>query len=120
VCCGRPLISKGFLREAARQAETVTRTLAPLAEMGLPIVFCEPSCWSAVRDDHPQLLRGALQEQARSVARASITFEEWAARARGTAPIQGGPAQILHHGHCHQKALVGTAPAVGLLSQIAG
>lgn len=120
VCCGRPLISKGFLKEAVRQAEAVTRTLAPLAEMGLPIVFCEPSCWSAVRDDHPQLLRGALQEQARSVARASITFEEWAAHARGTAPIRSGPAQIVHHGHCHQKALVGTAPAVALLSQIPG
>ena len=68
VCCGRPLISKGFLDEARRQAEAVTRILAPLAQRGLPIVFCEPSCYSAVRDDHPQLLRGALQEQARAVA----------------------------------------------------
>ncbi len=58
VCCGRPLISKGFLKEAALQAAATTQTLAPLARRGLPIIFCEPGCYSAVRDDHPDLLRG--------------------------------------------------------------
>jgi FAD/FMN-containing dehydrogenase/Fe-S oxidoreductase len=127
VCCGRPLISKGFLDEARRQAELVTRALAPLAQKGLPLVFCEPSCYSAVRDDHPHLLRGALQEQSRAVAAACVTFEEWAEKV-SQSPLPGSlsataaaappPAHILLHSHCHQKALVGTAPAVRLLSRI--
>jgi FAD/FMN-containing dehydrogenase/Fe-S oxidoreductase len=120
VCCGRPLISKGFLDDARRQAEMVTRALAPLAQKGLPIVFCEPSCYSAVRDDHPHLLRGALQVQSRAVASACVTFEEWARKARGSERVPSGPGQILLHSHCHQKALVGTAPAVSLLTQIPG
>lgn len=132
ICCGRPLISKGFLDEARQQAEAVTRTLIPLVQTGLPIVFCEPSCYSAVRDDHPQLFRGDLQQQALAVAAACVTFEEWAGRATGdkgdwlranvidSNENQAGSVQVLLHAHCHQKALVGTAPAISLLSQIDG
>src|SRR5262249_42075828 len=75
-------------------------------------------------DDHPHLLRGALQEQSRAVAAACTTFEEWAEkgdRADHFSSSSGLPPwQILLHSHCHQKALVGTAPAVRLLSKIPG
>jgi FAD/FMN-containing dehydrogenase/Fe-S oxidoreductase len=125
VCCGRPLISKGFLDEAARQAAAVTQTLLPLAERGIPIVFCEPSCYSAVRDDHPHLLRGQMQQQAQTVAKACLTFEEWAEAALRTrasheaAPLfRAGPSKVVLHGHCHQKSLVGLEPATRLLSHI--
>ena len=127
VCCGRPLISKGFLDEAAQQAEAVTQTLLPLVEAGQPIVFCEPSCYSAVRDDHPQLLRGELQEKAKTVAEACLTFEEWAELAvreqlakGGASPFQAGPSEVVMHGHCHQKSLVGLEAATRLLSAIPG
>jgi len=116
VCCGRPLISKGFLHEARLQAGHTTRALLPLVEEQRPIVFCEPGCYSAVRDDHPQLLRGQLQREARRVAGACRTFEEWAARAGLS--FQAGPTQALVHAHCHQKALVGAGPIVRLLGQI--
>ncbi len=126
VCCGRPLISKGFLDEAAAQAAAVTQTLLPLAAQGMPIVFCEPSCYSAVRDDHPDLLRGDLQQQAKQVAEACVTFEEWAEAALRRQAESGeticrfhpGPSKVVLHGHCHQKALVGLEPAKRLLSFI--
>lgn len=126
VCCGRPLISKGFLDRARRQAGATARALSSLAEAGVPIVFCEPGCYSAVRDDHPLLLRGELKERAELVSAACLTFEEWAesalASSNGT-PNElagGGPERILLHGHCHQKALVGIEPALSLLSRIPG
>src|SRR5581483_2668866 len=75
VCCGRPLISKGFLDEARPQAERSVHALLPLVNQELPIVFLEPGCYSAVRDDHPQLLRGELQQNARRIAAACLTFE---------------------------------------------
>ena len=120
VCCGRPLISKGLLDEAAQKAEATTRALTPLAERGTPILFCEPSCYSAVCDDHPLLLRGAAQEQARKVADACQLFDTWAAPAmkRAKLSLQSGPAKILVHGHCHQKALEGTGATIALLSAI--
>jgi len=118
VCCGRPLISKGFLDDARRRAEQSLRALLPLVKQGMKIVFLEPGCFSAVRDDHPQLLRGELQRDARRVADACVTFEDWAVRA--SLPLAQGALRLLLHTHCHQKALVGTKPAMSLLSQIPG
>lgn len=125
VCCGRPLISKGFLDDARRQAEATTRALLPFAEAGTPIVFCEPGCYSAVRDDHPHLLRGDLQQQSKRVAEHCLMFDEWAARALSIAANSqrlstSARSKLLLHTHCHQKALLGTAPGVKLLSQIPG
>jgi len=84
-----------------------------------------------VRDEHPLLLRGERQREAQRVAEACVTFEEWAASvfasspmaenaASGNAPFRGGPPRILLHGHCHQKALVGTGPALRLLASLPG
>jgi Fe-S oxidoreductase len=126
VCCGRPLISKGLLDEARAAAEATTRTLVRPATHGLPIVFLEPSCYSAVRDDHPHLLRGELQSQSRTVASACIMFEEWAATRLTAAPAAGTPTrrpsspQILLHTHCHHKALLGTGAAVRAMSATGG
>lgn len=119
VCCGRPLISKGFLDEARQRAEQTVNTLWPLVEQGVPIVFLEPGCYSAVKDDQPRLLRGELQRKAQQVAEACLTFEEWACRA--DLPRQAtmlAPRKILAHAHCHQKALVGTGHMLRLLEQI--
>ncbi len=129
VCCGRPQISKGFLDAARTQAEATTRTLFPLARAGVPIVFCEPGCYSAVKDDHPLLLEGGLRKQASEVSAACLTFEEWAESAmegRDEAdPESGnhlrfasGPQRILLHAHCHQKALGGLSAATKLLGRI--
>jgi Fe-S oxidoreductase len=123
VCCGRPLISKGFLEAARRQAEATVRALLPLVERGAAIVFCEPGCYSAVRDDHPHLLRGGLRRDARRVADACVTFEEWADSALADSKLFSfptGPGKVLVHGHCHQKALVGTGPMLRLLGRIPG
>jgi Fe-S oxidoreductase len=124
VCCGRPLISQGLLAEAARQAAINTDRLYPLAERGQAIVFFEPSCLSAIREDVPSLLRGDEQRRARAVAERSVLFEEFveeeclAGRAR--LELDRGPARILLHGHCHQKAMGRLAPAKALLSRIPG
>lgn len=118
VCCGRPLISKGFLDEAAKQAAATTRTLLPLAEQGMPILFVEPSCYSAVVDDHPRLLRDREQANAQTVAEHAFLFDDWAATAIQDQPILRGPRHVLVHGHCHQKALVGVTSTLKLLGAI--
>ena len=58
VCCGRPLISQGLLAEARALAAQNTERLHAAAERGQPLVFFEPSCLSAIREDAPDLLRG--------------------------------------------------------------
>ncbi|MEO7135802.1 MAG: FAD-linked oxidase C-terminal domain-containing protein, partial [Vicinamibacterales bacterium] len=60
VCCGRPLISQGRLQEARRLAAANVHALYDAAESGQALVFVEPSCLSAVKEDAPDLLRGEL------------------------------------------------------------
>jgi FAD/FMN-containing dehydrogenase/Fe-S oxidoreductase len=115
-CCGRPLISQGLLAEARAQAAQVVEALFPIACRGEKILFCEPSCLSAVKEDAPSLLRDDLQQKARAVAQACELFEEFAGRL--DLPLRQGPKKILLHGHCHQKSM-GLLPAtMSLLSRI--
>lgn len=117
-CCGRPLISQGLLDEARGKAATLAEALYPIAARGEKILFLEPSCLSAVKEDLPSLLRGEQQRKAKEAAKACVLFEEFAGRL--DLPLRQGPAKILVHGHCHQKSM-GLLPAtMKLLSRIPG
>jgi FAD/FMN-containing dehydrogenase/Fe-S oxidoreductase len=122
VCCGRPLISQGLLDEARRLASSNTDVLHDAAAAGQPIVFLEPSCLSAIREDAPALLRGETQRRCRTVAAASLLFEEYLEREwlanRVDLQLNRGPAKILLHGHCHQRSMGLHLPAHALLSRI--
>lgn len=115
-CCGRPLISKGLLAEARAQAGQLVDALFPIAERGEKILFCEPSCLSAVKEDAPYLLRGEQQHKARTVAKACLLWEEFAGQL--DLPLRQGPAKILLHGHCHQKSMGLLEATKSLLSRI--
>ncbi|MGH7265371.1 MAG: FAD-binding and (Fe-S)-binding domain-containing protein [Candidatus Rokuibacteriota bacterium] len=116
-CCGRPMISKGMLREARDAAAYNVARLVAHARDGRPIVGLEPSCLLTLRDEYVDLLRS---DDARLVARQSVLLEEFVRReAAAGRPFRFAAAaagrKALLHGHCHQKALVGTAPTVGAL-----
>ena len=121
-CCGRPLISQGLLGEARDLAAAHTEALHDVAARGEPIVFLEPSCMSAVCEDAPALLRGDAQRKARVVASACVLFEDFLERQSQKDPswlrLRSGPARLLLHGHCHQKAMGLLPPARALLSRI--
>ena len=117
-CCGRPQISKGLLASAREMAARNADALYSDAEAGRPIVFCEPSCLSAVREDAPALLRGEARRKADAVARASVLFEEFVAARASRLALQSRPGAILLHGHCHQKAMGLVASSKALLSTI--
>jgi FAD/FMN-containing dehydrogenase/Fe-S oxidoreductase len=117
-CCGRPLISKGLLKDARRQARLNSESLYVSAVNDKKIVFCEPSCLSAVREDAPALLRGEERKKAEVVAHACVLFEEYAAEL--PLKLKPGPPKILLHGHCHQKAMGLLPAAKNLLARIPG
>jgi Fe-S oxidoreductase len=116
------LISQGRLAEARKLAAANVHALFDAAEQGCAIVFVEPSCLSAVREDAPDLLRGELQRRARVVAAKAVLFEEFledeCAHGRAALPLKAGPKQILLHPHCHQRSMGLAAPAKALLSRI--
>jgi len=114
-CCGRPLISKGMLAEAKAHAAWNVERLLPYAERGVAIVGLEPSCLLTLRDEYVDLLRS---DAARQVAKQSFLLEEFLERERRkglSLPFGANGRKALLHGHCHQKALVGTGPTVAAL-----
>ena len=114
-CCGRPLISKGMLQEARAHAAWNVARLLPLVQEGVPVVGLKPSCLLTLRDEYVDLLRSP---EARRVAERSFLLEELLQRedeAWKGLTFAPGPGKVLLHGHCHQKALAGTAPTVAAL-----
>jgi FAD/FMN-containing dehydrogenase/Fe-S oxidoreductase len=115
---GRPLISKGLVDKARAQAIDTVGHLLPFAEKGIPIVGIEPSSLLTLRDEYLYLLPG--DERVERVAAAAFTFEEFIATAadeeRLALKFHEEPRRLLLHGHCHQKALVGTVPSKRALS----
>lgn len=117
-CCGRAMISKGLLDEAKENARTTAGMLRGFAERGVPIVGCEPSCLLTFRDEFPDLLSGVdmagLDEN-------TFLLEEFLLDQEAELRLQAPEGKkVLYHGHCHQKAQVGTAPSVKTLQQIEG
>ena len=115
-CCGRPMISKGMLNEAKNNAVWNIDELVPFAERGIPIIGLEPSCLLTLRDEYPDLLQSS---DAKKVADNSFLLEEFLVRepaaGRFSSKFSSLGRKALLHGHCHQKALVGTAPTVAVL-----
>jgi FAD/FMN-containing dehydrogenase/Fe-S oxidoreductase len=115
-CCGRPMISKGYLEEArhlvAEQAPQLARRVAD----GAPLLGLEPSCLLTLADEWPELLPG---EDTRRIAAAAHLADGWLAQQvqSQTCRLKLTPkaARCLLHGHCHQKALVGTAGTAAAL-----
>jgi Fe-S oxidoreductase len=115
-CCGRANISKGLLKQAKAKAEDM---LARLDGGDAPITGCEPSCLLTLREEHVQL----LGSKAQGVADRTKLVEELLVEAIDDGALRlrdDGPRRILFHGHCHQKALAGTASTVALLQRIPG
>ena len=121
VCCGRALISKGYLREARELARTQLPELADRVADGTPIVGLEPSCVLTLADEWPELVPGP---EANKVAAAVRLADDWLAErlAAGEAelPLRTDVGSCVIHGHCHQKALVGVKGAVDLLGRVPG
>ncbi|WP_420640951.1 FAD-binding and (Fe-S)-binding domain-containing protein [Candidatus Leptofilum sp.] len=111
--CGRPSFSKGLVNKARAIAITVLDHLAPLAEQGLPIIFLEPSDLSAIMDDYESLLPN--DKRVALVAKQSRSFEAFIAELADNGNLNlnftDEARHLVLHGHCHQKALIGTKPA---------
>jgi FAD/FMN-containing dehydrogenase/Fe-S oxidoreductase len=120
-CCGRPMISKGLIEDARANAEYNVRTLAPYADQGIPVVGCEPSCLLTLRDDYLDLTSGPEVEK---VAANAWMLDEFLVRLEKSGKLKlnfkDEPKQVLFHGHCHQKAHIGSEASLDALRLVPG
>jgi FAD/FMN-containing dehydrogenase/Fe-S oxidoreductase len=121
VCCGRALISKGFLREARELVERQVRDLRRRLESGTPLLGLEPSCLLTLADEWTELVPGA---DTRAVADACYLADGWLAQqvkgGRVSLKLKPREQECVLHGHCHQKALVGASGSEAALRLIPG
>ncbi|WP_433443939.1 FAD-binding and (Fe-S)-binding domain-containing protein [Nonomuraea sp. CA-141351] len=118
-CCGRSSISKGLLEQARAMADAM---VGRLAGSDAPIAGLEPSCLLTLKDEYAALLPG--DPRVAAVAARARLIPELLTEAIDDGSLRPGDAlsgrKILLHGHCHEKAVVGTAATRELLSRIPG
>ncbi|TFI21922.1 FAD-binding and (Fe-S)-binding domain-containing protein [Streptomyces sp. 4R-3d] len=124
VCCGRSSLSKGLVDDAKNKARHLADTLSKATEASSPVVGCEPSCLMTLRDEHLSLLPDdpAVKDIAGRVRQVEEllveAIDDGRLRPREDSWLAG--RTLVYHGHCHQKAEVGTAATVALLNRIPG
>ncbi len=112
------MLSKGLIGDARKVARRNVAVLAPYAKQGIPIVGTEPSCILTLRDEYKDLLPN--DPDVAAIAEQSYMIDEFLAKldAAGDLGIewkQGAGPEVLFHGHCHQKALIGVGPSLAIL-----
>ena len=106
-CCGRVMLSEGYLDKAR---EAATKGAQALRLTTGPILFAEPSCMSAVTDDWKHLIADVSDIADRcSLVESHVTADGF---------TSGG--KVLFHPHCHQRSLWGTDATTDALKRVPG
>ncbi len=121
VCCGRPMLSKGMMDRARRNARVNVDAVYPYVRDGAKLVGIEPSCILSFKDDYPDFFD---DDRTRLIGANTMLVEEFILHAQrndgARLEFKREPGKVLLHGHCHQKALVGTRPMLEVLRAIPG
>ncbi|WP_435021223.1 FAD-binding and (Fe-S)-binding domain-containing protein [Tundrisphaera sp. TA3] len=119
-CCGRPAISKGLLTLGRDLARENVRRLVGAAREGTPILGCEPSCLLTLVDEYRDFRLGPDADLVAASARMVDSFIADREAVPDLPLTAGSPEKVLLHGHCQQKALVGTAGTLAALRRVEG
>ena len=122
---GRAAISKGNLKLAKKFALKNVNLLKDKISEQAPLVGIEPSCILSFRDEYPDLVPAELRSQAQQLSRNALLFDEFIMREVAAGRITSDDfktdsVEIWLHGHCHQKALVGTEKTVQAFKLLSG
>ncbi|MBY0307537.1 MAG: FAD-binding protein, partial [Phycisphaerales bacterium] len=125
-CCGRSMISVGMLEQAGAAVDRAVELLRPLIDDPSveAVLFVEPSCLSAVKDDWLRLRCSTQPDVRRRLAEKSMLVEQFIDARWGATPraprVRAGGERVLLHAHCHQKALWGAASSASALRRVVG
>lgn len=112
---GRIAMSKGWVKRAKRIARKNTRILSKIISEDTPLIGIEPSTILSFRDEYPSLV------ECETLAKNTYLFDEFLSSEIDKGNISSSDfseekLDILLHGHCQQKALIGTDAMKKVLS----
>ncbi|MDH5380798.1 MAG: 4Fe-4S dicluster domain-containing protein, partial [Cyclobacteriaceae bacterium] len=118
---GRTFISKGFLDKAKVCAEKNVAKYKDLISENIPLVGLEPSAILTFRDEILDLVPDEMKPEAKKLSAHCLTFEEfitkeWQKQRISRESFTKEPAEIILHGHCHQKAISSVSHGKNILS----
>mgnify|MGYP002622941842 FL=1 len=118
-CCGRPFFSKGLIVQGKSLVQENINRLDRLSSDDVPILGCEPSCLLSLVDEYPDLVHGEAAQRVRARSRMlDAWLNDQAANGKFDLTFEPLNQSALLHGHCQQKALVGTSGTVSALKRI--
>ncbi len=108
-CCQRPAISKGLLDHAKKNGLQTLERIEPFLKQNIPVLVCEPSCATALKDDLIDLMDDDkwlhLSENIYLIEDFLVT-EIKQGNLQKEIPLR--KAKYIFHGHCHQKSIFTT------------
>lgn len=118
---GRTFLSKGLLRKAKVLANENVRLLSNLINQEAPLIGIEPSAILTFKDEYPELVDSELIKDAIKIAENTLTIDEFIVREFEAGRIQEAQftsetKKLKFHGHCQQKAIIGTSSTKKMLS----
>jgi Fe-S oxidoreductase len=114
LCCGRPLYDYGLLDEARTLLRTAVQGLAEDILDGVPVVGLEPGCLSIFKDE---LLKQLPDDpMAKKLSGQTYLFSDFLALTDFAWPALD--ADVVVHGHCHQKSIFGMKGETALLDKL--
>lgn len=97
-CCGQPAFNSGFWDEARPCAERFLRIFQD-AEI---IVCPSGSCTTMVRVFYPELITGALREEAVAIGKRTFELSEFLVKVIGVTDVGATfPHSVTYHASCH-------------------
>ncbi|WP_084563170.1 FAD-binding and (Fe-S)-binding domain-containing protein [Corynebacterium aquilae] len=112
VCCGLTWHSTGQLSMAQRIIASTARTIRGYLELGLPVLFLEPSCLSMIQHEAPQLVDDPVVQE---LSRRATSWAQFVSEALthdthpshvlltvdNAAPVR----EVLTQVHCHERSM---------------
>ena len=121
---GRILFSGGYMKRGKEIANENIYILGDIAERH-EIVVIEPSALSCIKDEYMYLSTGENSNKCKILGENTYLIEEFIYNEYKQGNIRksqfrSNNKSIKVHCHCHQKALISTAPTVGVLELVGG
>ena len=115
LCCGRTYLSAGLAQKAKAELKRTTDAMRTALRAGKIIVGQEPSCTLMFRDEAVNLMPGWTAEMGAQI----LTFAEYVTQNSDRMKL-ATKAEVLVHGHCHQKAMGVAQATVDAIAGIDG
>ena len=120
-CCGIARISAGGLDSALKGVENNLEKISALVGKGTPVIFSEPSCALAVKQEYPRIVGS---EKAAQAAAGCFEIHGFLFKLKQEGKLNTSfgeiPLRVGYHNPCHLRALSIVREPVELLKMIPG